>query len=514
MSSSNPKTPHKQNRPPSRNRSSKKSKDSPSLPGAPNDRPAPQSNRPASVKSHGAQPKKSVSHSVRRPTPQSPPVQHPAPVDYESLPASRTGKSAQRIIFANEAGYSIAVIVEDQHLTDFWIEEEQTYDRGITGNIYRGSVTRVVPALNAAFVDIGLEKDGFLSFSDLGPDFRKQAKTERHHPHRSDPPLKVGDMVLVQMAKEMIADKGPSLTGKISLPGRFVVYMPQADAIRMSRMLGDGEKKRFRELVNKEFTLKGGLIFRTASKGKTKAEIQYDLDYLNRAWKRIQKDFDDGETPRRIHQELNLFERVLRDQFSGEIAEIVVDHPRLKHRIASCLKVMAPRCNPDDLIAYHTDTQRSVWSKYNLVKDIDQLFTNRIRLNCGGFIIIEEMETLTAIDVNSGKNVGGKTQEQTILETNLEAAIEISRQLRLRQIGGIIIIDFIDMRLKRNQERVFKTLEIELERDRTPSDIQQFTDLGLIQLTRQRSGESLTKRLTYTCPHCNGSGRRPSLLLS
>lgn len=355
---------------------------------------------------------------------------------------------------------------------------------------------------------------GFHAFADLGQDFRSsnQPGTSRHG--RSESPLKVGDRVLVQMAKEMIADKGPSLTAKISLPGRFLVYMPHADAIRMSRMLNDREKKRFRDLVGKEFQLKGGLIFRTASKGRSLSDIQNDLNYLTRTWKRIQKDFEEGEAPRRIHQELKLFERVLRDQFSGEINEIVIDHPRLKYRIANFMKTIVPQCAPDDLIKFHTDSSRSVWSKYNLVRDIDQLFTNRIRLNCGGFLIIEEMETLTAIDVNTGKNIAGKTQEQTIVDTNLEAALEIARQLRLRQIGGIIIIDFIDMRLKRNQERVFKTLESELEKDRTPSDIQQFTDLGLIQLTRQRSGESLTKRLTYTCPHCNGSGRRPSILLS
>lgn len=509
MSSPNHKTESKRHYSSRRRRTSQKSK--PASPGASSPAtpsPHPVSTKPApppkqsTVKNQGQSKKPSPSQnrpvSEKKTHPQTPPA----------------AKPVRRMIFANEAGYSIAIIADDHHLTDFWIEEEQTYDRGISGNIYRGVVSRVLPSLNAAFVNIGLEKDGFLSFADLGSDFRSSNQSGPSRQSRSEPPLKVGDRVLVQMAKEMIADKGPSLTAKISLPGRFLVYMPHADAIRMSRMLNDREKKRFRDLVGKEFQLQGGLIFRTASKGRSLSDIQTDLNYLTRTWKRIQKDFEEGEAPRRIHQELKLFERVLRDQFAGEIDEIVIDHPRLKYRIANFMKTIVPQCTPDDLIKFHTDSSRSVWSKYNLVRDIDQLFTNRIRLSCGGFLIIEEMETLTAIDVNTGKNVAGKTQEQTIVDTNLEAALEIARQLRLRQIGGIIIIDFIDMRLKRNQEKVFKTLESELEKDRTPSDIQQFTDLGLIQLTRQRSGESLTKRLTYTCPHCNGSGRRPSILLS
>ncbi len=431
----------------------------------------------------------------------------------EEISLSSKAKATRRMIFANEAGYSVAVIADDHQITDFWIEEERTYDKGTSGNIYRGVISRVLPALNAAFVNIGLEKDGFLSLADLSPEQRSQKRPSSSR-NRFESALKTGDTVLVQMAKEAIADKGPSLTGKISLPGRFVVYMPDADAIRMSRMLSDKDKTRFRELIKKEFTLKGGLILRTASKGKSISDIQNDLDYLTRTWKRIRQEYEDGDSPKRIHQEIELFERVLRDQFDNDISEIIIDHPRLKHRISSFMKIIAPRSRADDRIKFHTDQDRTVWSKYNLTRDIDQLFTNRVRLNCGGFIIIEEMETLTAIDVNTGKNVTGKTQELTIVETNIEAALEISRQLRLRQIGGIIVVDFIDMRYKKNRDRVYNTFVRELEKDRTPSDIQEFTDLGLIQITRQRSGESLTKRLTYTCPHCHGSGRRPSILLS
>lgn len=436
--------------------------------------------------------------------------------DTKSEAARPGARPTHRMVFANEAGYSLAAIAENDHLTDFWIQEEQLSDRGTSGNIYRGVVSKVVPALSAAFVDIGLEKDGFLSFPDLGPEIRRGGRTihvESGRRHKIEETLKPGDNVLVQMAKESIGDKGPSLSGKITLPGRFVILMPYAQSIRMSRMLDTEERHRIRDLVENESDFEGGLIFRTASQGRNIREIQHDLSYLTRTWKRIREDFEDGTDSKLLHREIALFERVLRDNFSADIAEIVVDHPRLKHRIAQFLKIIAPRSKPDELIKFHTGKDQSVWSAYNLTRDIDQLFGNCVRLKCGGYIIIEEMETLTAIDVNTGRNIGGKNQEENIVETNLEAAVEIPRQLRLRQIGGIIVIDFIDMRLKRNQDRVFKAMERELAKDRTPSDIQQFTDLGLIQITRQRVGKSLTRRLTYTCAHCKGSGRLPSINL-
>ncbi|MBW7939824.1 MAG: ribonuclease E/G, partial [Candidatus Omnitrophica bacterium] len=217
-----------------------------------------------------------------------------------------------------------------------------------------------------------------------------------------------------------------------------------------------------------------------------------------------------GTEPKLIHKELDLFERVLRDNFSDDVEEIIIDHPRLKYRLAQFLKVIAPDTDIDRLVTFHTDRSKSVWQAFDLSKDLDRLFSKTIHLDCGGYIIIEEMETLTAIDINTGKNIAGKSLEETIFETNMEAAIEIPRQLRLRQIGGIIVCDFIDMRIRRNQDKVFKTLQEELSKDRTPSDIQEFTDLGLIQITRQRSGRSLTSQLTYECPHCHGRGRRPT----
>ncbi len=424
---------------------------------------------------------------------------------------SSRGKSKKktiqtRMVFAVEAEYNIGLITDKNRLVDFWIEHEDSAQHGISGNIYRGVVSNVLPGLNAAFADIGLEKHGFLSFHDLGPEIGKKGRQSKKE-------LKVGDKVLVQMAKEAIADKGPALTGKISIPGRFLIYMPYTDVIRMSRMIDDKEREWLRELVEREVNREGGVIFRTASKGRSAREILDDLTWLTQTWENIENEFTSGSGPKLIHRELELFERMIRDEFTHDVEEIVIDHPRLKHRIAEFLKKVAPRVDPEVLITIHSDKKQSIWQKLDLKHDIDRLFSKNIHLDCGGRLIIEEMETLTAIDVNTGKNVAGKTADQTILETNLEAAREIPRQLRLRQIGGIIVVDFIDMRVKKDKDKVFQTLEAELERDRTPSDIQEFTDLGLIQITRQRSGKSLTYRLTYTCPHCQGSGKKPSINL-
>ncbi len=429
--------------------------------------------------------------------------------------SKRSSKPIHRMVFSNDAGYSIAAIAVDQRMTDFWIEEDAIADQGISGNIYRGVISRIVPGLNAAFVDIGLDKHGFLSFQELGPEiFKRNPRGKRGRKTNIEEVLQQGDPVLVQISKETIADKGPALTAKVSLPGRFLVFMPYSDAIRMSRMLDDNEKKWFRELISREFDLTGGVIFRTASKGRSAREILSDLNNLTEAWKKLEKEFRSGNNPKLIHREYKLFERMLRDEFNQDINEIVIDHPRLKYRISQFLKTIAPRSRPNRLIQIHHNSEETVWKHCGLDKDIEKLFTNQIHLECGGRLILEEMETLTAIDVNTGKNVAGKSQEETILETNLEAAVEIPRQLRLRQIGGIIVIDFIDMRLKKNRERVFKTMERELAKDRTPSDIQEFTNLELIQITRQRLGRSLTQRLTYVCQHCGGSGRKPSISLT
>lgn len=449
-------------------------------------------------------PKETLKHQRVADKPKPQPAPTPAPKK----------QTVRRMFFANEANYSLASIVEDKRLTDFWIHEETRFDQGHSGNIYRGVVVNAVPALNAAFVDIGLEKHGFLPYDDymlVQDKINKNRRSFKRKGKQIENNLKAGDVVLVQIAKEAIEEKGPMLTGKISMPGRFLIHMPYTEAVRMSRQLSQAEKKRFRTLVDNKMDPDGGLIFRTASKGRTLEDLEFDFEYLRRGWKRINHEYDEGIGPKLLYKELEFMERILRDNFAETFDEIVIDHPRLKYRISQFLKVIAPKTDAEKLIKFHTQKEQSIWKAYDLLPDIERLFSKSIRMESGGRLIIEDMETLTAIDVNSGKNVSGKSLDETILETNLEAAREIPRQLRLRQIGGIIIIDFIDMRLKRDEDKVFKVLEAELEKDRTPSDIKAFTELGIVQITRQRVGESLNKRLTYTCPTCKGSGRRPTI---
>ncbi|MBI1390911.1 MAG: Rne/Rng family ribonuclease [bacterium] len=421
----------------------------------------------------------------------------------------------RRMIFSEESSYAIAAIVEGNSLTDFWIQEQKNVDHGGAGNIYRGVVSKVIPALQAAFVDIGLEREGFLSFQEMGPEVYKQRQQGKSGKiDRIEDALRPGDKVLVQIAKEAISDKGPALTTKISMPGRFLIFMPYTKIVRMSRMLDDKDRKALYDMAEKELGPDGGLIFRTASQGQSPREIQRDLQYLTRQWKNIESEFAEGSRPRCLHKEAELFERVLRDHFSQDIDEIQLYHPRLKYRIIESMRLVSPRRDPEEFIAFHNTPGETIWKTNHLEKEIESLFSNVVYLDCGGYIIIEEMETLTAIDVNTGRNTSGKDLEKTIFETNQQAGIEVARQLRLRQIGGIIIIDFIDMRLKSNQNRIFKMMERELSKDRTPTDVEQFTDLGLIQITRQRQGQSLTKRLTYTCAHCKGSGRLPLISLT
>ena len=443
------------------------------------------------------------------------PISQPETKTEEAESQTQPRKAPLRMIFSEEAGYEVAAVAEGNRLLDFLLQEEEKVDTGKSGNIYRGVVSRVVPALNAAFVDIGIGKEGFLPFSDLGPEIYRQRQSGKKSKFETiSDVLSQGDTVMVQLAKESIGDKGAALTTKISFPGRFVVFMPFVKVVRMSRQLDDGEKKKLSSIFEKQKDLEGGVIFRTAAKGQSEKDIQNDFNYLKKIWRKVQKDFKSGKTPTRLHKELDLFERMLRDHFHPDMSEIVVYHARLTKRINRFLNTIAPHRSNQEMVVVNPNPLQPVWKTYDLERDIDQIFSNIVKLDCGGYLIIEEMETLTAIDINSGGNIIKKNLDDTIYQTNLEAAQEVTRQLRLRQLGGIIIVDFIDMAHKRHQEQVFRTLERELEQDRTPSDIQQFTELGLIQITRQRTGQSLTKRLTFPCPHCQGSGRLPSLGLT
>ena len=406
-------------------------------------------------------------------------------------------------------GHEIVAVTRKNQLTDLLVQENLPTGGSTAGNIYKGIVNAVVPHLQAAFLDIGVLKNGFLSIDNL---VYRLVDREGHRGGRRtiESLLHEGDQLMVQVEKEALGEKGPSLTTKISLPGRYVVYMPYGRGVHISRQITqEKERKRLHEIAEEVFQKEGGYIIHTAASGRSKSDLKADAEYVHRLWKRIQREYERTEGIRLLHKELGVVERALRDHYQKEVSAILVGCEEHRNRVCQFLRVIAPRTDVDRLV--QKVDPKEVWRKSGVLERLKEIFSNRVRLESGGTLIIEEMEALTAIDVNSGKFSGGSGLDETIYKTNMEAAVEIPKQLRLRQIGGIIVIDFIDMRLKRHRDNVYRALEREMAHDRTPSDTLQFTEIGLVQITRQRTGRSLRQRLSSPCPHCKGAGFIPLL---
>ncbi|HPA46219.1 MAG TPA: Rne/Rng family ribonuclease [bacterium] len=406
-------------------------------------------------------------------------------------------------------GHEIVAVTRKNQLTDLLVQENLPTGGSTAGNIYKGIVNAVVPHLQAAFLDIGVLKNGFLSIDNLV--YRVVDRdTHRGGRRTMESLLREGDQLMVQVEKEALGEKGPSLTTKISLPGRYVVFMPHGRGVHISRQITqEKERKRLHEIAEEVFLKEGGYIIRTATSGRSKSDLRADAEYVHRIWKRIEREYERTEGIRLLHKELGVVERALRDHYQKEVSAILVGSEEHRNRVCQFLRVIAPRTEVDRLV--QKVDPKEVWRKSGVLERLKEIFSNRVRLESGGTLIIEEMEALTAIDVNSGKFSGGSGLDETIYKTNMEAAVEIPKQLRLRQIGGIIVIDFIDMRLKRHRDNVYRALEREMAHDRTPSDTLQFTEIGLVQITRQRTGRSLRQRLSSPCPHCKGAGFMPSL---
>ena len=411
--------------------------------------------------------------------------------------------------FCVQNGLVLAAVARGQTLTDLFVEEEIPSGMGTVGNIYKGRVTQVVPTLQAAFVDIGLLRHGFLSMSDVAYDALEGFKGSRGR-RKVEELFRAGDPVMVQVEKEARGDKGVTLTTKVALPGRYAVFMPYGREFHISRQIQDEkERVRLRKITGEIDMPKGGLIFRTAADRKGKSELSEDIAYLSRTWRSIHREYEQTEGIRLLHQELGIVERTLRDHYHREIKTIYFTESWMGANAKHLLSIISPRRTLGRLLRQVRTNQ--IWSSMGLQNDLEQLFRKRVRMKCGGTIIIEEMETLTAIDVNTGRNIAGKTHDETIFTTNLEAAEEIPRQLRLRQIGGIVVCDYIDMHYKRDRDRVLSALKKNLALDRTASDTIDFSEIGLVQITRQRTGRSLSMQLSRECSHCSGNGRIPSL---
>jgi len=409
-------------------------------------------------------------------------------------------------------------LMENKVLAEFY--HESVRDRRIVGSIYKGRVTRVLPGMQAAFVDIGLEKAAFLYVSDVAGQGREaeemefddengdDSDDENLYHHRPNAPieelLKEGQEIIVQVAKEPLGRKGARITQHISLPGRNAVYLPTVDHIGVSRRIEDDvERARLRDLVDKLRNKGAGFIVRTVAVDCAEEEMAPEMTFLMRMWEEIAKRGENTSAPTLLHCDLDVTFRAIRDLYNPSVRRIVVDSPDEYRKILNFVETFVPDAVSAVELYNRPDP---IFDFYGIEIELSRALDKRVWLKSGGYIIIEMTEALTAIDVNTGSFVGKRNLEETILKTNLEAAKEIAYQLRLRNIGGIIIIDFIDMEHEENRLKVFETFRTEFEKDRAKTNLLQISSLGLVEMTRKRVGESLGRSLSQPCPYCDGTG--------
>ena len=420
----------------------------------------------------------------------------------------------KEILMSFEASEKRVAILEDGKLEEFFIERADTYK--MFGNIYKGKVKSIVPGIGASFVDLGTKKDGFLYVADavespfgLDSAFEEvefEGKKERGEiPHIQDV-LKIGQEVFVQVVKEPIRDKGPRLTTHVAIPARYLVLIPGEDKVGISRRIDDPkERERIRQIfAEMDLPKDSGFIVRTAGEGKSKREFVRDVRYLTKVWSRIKTDIHRKGAPSLIHKELDLVERIIRDYFTEDMDRIVVDHKELYHQVRQFLRTYLPGCSVR--VEWNKEQSIPLFEKFNIEKEIDKMFQKKVFLRSGGHIVIEQTEGLVAIDVNTGKFTGHRDLEETVYRTNLEAAQEVARQIRLRDMGGIIVIDFIDMNKADHRRHLYRLFKDVLKSDRAKTNILQMSELGLVEMTRQRIRPSLESAVYETCLYCEGKG--------
>ena len=406
--------------------------------------------------------------------------------------------------------------LEDEDLAEIMTESADA--RHIVGNIYKGRVSEVLPGLQAAFVDIGLDRNAFLHAEDLvtdaqdigaflDEDYDNLIDHRRGH-RREVPPIEKllsrNQEILVQITKEPIGKKGPRATANITIAGRYLVLMPYADHVGVSRKIASAsERNRLRKLVKNLRSGETGFIVRTVGEGSSKTAIRAEMAYLSRLSREIVRKAKKTEAPALVYDDLGLVFSIIRDVLSEEVDSLVIDDRELYNRIRNFARRTAPKLSTR--IELYSG-RYPLLEAYGVERELERMLQRRIWLKCGGYIVIEQTEALTSIDVNTGKNVGKTDLERTVFETNLEAAVEIPRQLRLRDIGGIIIIDFIDMEVQGHRDEVVKRLNQALSKDRSKTRVRRMSDLGLVEMTRKRVRRSVTAQMTGRCPCCGGTG--------
>ena len=421
----------------------------------------------------------------------------------------------KQIIVSEDEYENRVALLEDKDLTEVFSERKD--GNYILGHIYKGRVNSVLPGMQVAFVDIGVPRNAFLHISDVHRAFNEFGEwSEQEEPnskskiagkvarHSINDLLKKGQEILVQIDKESIGTKGPRVTAYITLPGRYLVLMPTVENIGVSRKIEDeSERRRLKDLVLKLRKDNNGYIVRTAAEGKGEGEFAAEINFLTKHWEQISQRAESLSAPALVQNDLGLTFRILRDIFTEDVSEFVIDSKEEYQKVIDYLDSTLP--NLKSRVKLY-EKREPLFEAYGVEKAIRRALRRKIWLKCGGYIIIEQTEAMVSIDVNTGKYVGKQDPDDTILKANLEAVKEITRQIRLRDVGGIIVIDFIDMDNENHRRKVFRALKEALKKDRSRTNILSFTELGLVEMTRQRTKPSLTKMLCQPCPYCNGYG--------
>ncbi|WP_319370156.1 Rne/Rng family ribonuclease [uncultured Ilyobacter sp.] len=397
-----------------------------------------------------------------------------------------------------------AALLEEDKLAEFFIERSDEVK--VTGNIYKGKVANVLPGMESAFLDIGLEKNAFLYVKDL----REFEEMYLDGIENSDRPiedlLNVGDEVVVQILKDPRGTKGARVTTHYTIPGKYLVLMPNNDYIAISQKIkNDKERKRLEELLSEIKPDNMGFIIRTAAEGKNELHFEREVEYLVKKWHDIERKISRSKPGDIIYRDNELVNTVLRDIFSSNIDELVIDNEKKYWEIIDYINAFSESSMKTKIKLYNENFP--IFETYGVNSQLDKALREVVWLECGGYLVIQRTEALVSIDVNTGKNTGRMNLEDTVFETNIEAAKEIPRQLRLRNMSGIIIIDFIDMRHEEDKIKVTEVLEEHLKKDRIKNNIIHFTDLGLIEMTRKRVGKPLSHYFQEECSHCKGTGK-------
>jgi len=398
-------------------------------------------------------------------------------------------------------------LLEDKELVEIYIE--RPHHERLVGNIYRGIVSSVLPGMQAAFIDIGYEKNAFLYIGDAIP--KKEYNEDEEDAYKDykeyniEEILRAGQEITVQVIKEPIGTKGPRVTTHVTLPGRHLVLLPNADYTGISRRIeSETERNKLKKIAEKIKPRGMGLIVRTASEGISVEECNHDLNFLTKLWEAIKQKEQSGLVPRCLHKDLNLIYRAVRDLFTWDIDKFIINNSQQYAEVLELVDMISPTLK---MRVEYFSKSYDLFEYYQIDPKITKALARKVWLKCGGYLVMDQTEALTVIDVNTGKYIGNSNLEDTVLRTNVEASKEIAKQLRLRDVGGIIIIDFIDMHQHDHQQMVLDTLKAALKKDRTKTTVVGMTGLGLIEMTRKKVRQVLASVMSVECPYCEGLGK-------